>query len=161
MRLKLDAQSETPEGVKISKAMAQKVATQDGTNKIRFIALVDTGYADYNSTGFVLSGVGPKPTVQAGYQYKFVTTIYKNLLALDTTGNNKGTVLLNIDQMNKLFDFNGGAGFEYTNLTIPKGKEDTVYYATPYVELKDGTKVYGETKATSFNQLQQNDETAQ
>lgn len=161
LRLKLDAQSETPAGVKISKAMAQKVTTKDGSNKIRFIALVDTGYTDYQSTGFVLSGVGMNPTRQAGYQYKFGDKIYKKLLALDTSGNNKGKVLLNIEQMNGLFNFNNGAGFEYTNLTIPAGKENTTYYATPYVELNDGTIVYGETKATSFNTLQQNDQTVE
>ena len=62
--------------------------------------------------------------------------------------------------MNGLFGFTV-AGFEYTNLTIPTGKETTVYYATPYVELKDGTIVYGETKAISFSALQQNDQTVE
>ena len=157
LRLQLNAKDETPLGVNISKAMAQKV-TQNGTNSIRFIALIDTGYADYKETGFVLSGVGMNPTRQAGYQYKSTNTIYKKLRALDTTSNKPGVVLMDIEKMNGIFGFANGAGFEYTELKIPTGKEGVTYYATPYIVLADDTIVYGETKATSFNVLANNDQ---
>lgn len=157
LRLQLNAKVETPNGINLSKAMAQKV-TKNGTNSIRFIALIDTGYADYKETGFVLSGVGMNPTRQAGYQYKSVGTIYKKLRALDTTSNKPGVVLMDIEKMNGIFGFANGAGFEYTELKIPAGKENTTYYATPYIVLADDTIVYGETKATSFNVLVANDQ---
>lgn len=157
LRLQLNAKAETPNGINLSKAMAQRV-TKNGTNSIRFIALIDTGYADYKETGFVLSGVGMNPTRQAGYQYKSTNTIYKKLRALDTTSNKPGVVLMDIEKMNGIFGFANGAGFEYTELKIPAGKENTTYYATPYIVLADDTIVYGETKATTFNVLAENDQ---
>ena len=160
LRLKLDAQSVLPQGVNISKAMAQKVKKADGTNIIRFLALVDKGYADYKETGFVLSGIGINPTRQAGYQYKGTNLIYKKLRALDAANPKGGAVLMDIDKLNGLFAFANGAGFEYTELKIPTGKEGTTYYATPYIILADGTIVYGETKATSFTVLSDNDQKA-
>ena len=158
LRLKLDAQSATPaNGVNISKALAQKVE-KDGNKRIRFIALVDGGYGSYKEAGFVLSGIGMTPTRQAGYQYKSTNVIYKKLRALDLNNPKGGAVLMDIDKLNEIFAFANGAGFEYTELKIPTGKENTTYYATPYVVLDDDTTVYGETKATSFNVLANNDQ---
>lgn len=156
LRLLLNAKDNAPSGVNLSKAMAQKVTKADGSNSIRFIALIDAGYAKYQETGFVLSGVGMNPTRQAGYQYKSTNTIYKKLRALDTTGG-KGAVLMDMEKLNGLFSFTG-VGFEYTELKIPLGKEGVTYYATPYIILEDGTVVYGETRATSFNALVVNDQ---
>lgn len=142
----------------ISNAKAQAVTLKDGRQAIRFLALIDADYADYQQAGFVISTECPTPTIEAGYQYSSQNTIYKKIYAMKADAT---TGWLDIAYLSEnTFSFSNGAGLLYTNLVIKDGNEDKIYYATPYIINASGEYVYGETRAISYNQLKEYDASA-
>lgn len=137
---------------RVSNTKAQAVTLGNGSKAIRFLALVDENYADYDSAGFIISTECPTPTIEAGYQYSVQGTLYKKVWAMHPE-TKEGAYLDVAYIKNEIFGFEGGVGILYTNLTIKEGKEDIIYYATPYVQFEDGSYQYGKTKAISYNQL--------
>lgn len=141
----------------VSDAKAQAVTLSDGKKAIRFLALIDADFADYQKAGFVIATACPTPTAEAGYQYSVQNNIYKKIFAMKPDGS---TGWLDIAYLSEnTFSFAKGAGLLYANLTIKDGNEDKVYYATPYIINKDGEYVYGKTRAISYNELKKLDET--
>ncbi len=136
----------------VSGAQAQKVTLSNGKNVIRFLALVDDSYEDYKEVGFVFTTLAQNPTIEAGYNNYAFNEIYKKI---NVAGN-----ALSITDSSFLNKFtNKGAalnptGIVYANVVIASGDENTVYYATPYVEKADGTREYGQSKAISYAQLE-------
>ncbi len=135
----------------VSGAQAQKATLSDGKNVIRFLALVDDSYVDYKEVGFVFTTLAQNPTIEAGYTKYGFNEVYGKINAagqvLDVTDStflakfqNKGTEL-------------NPTAIIYANVVIKSGDENTVYYATPYVEKADGTREYGQSKAISYAQL--------
>jgi len=135
---------------KISDAKAQAVVLSDGTKAIRFLALVDSNYADYEEAGFVITDKYTTPTKEAGYQYSQQSTIYKKLL-VTKSANDEGTY----SEAATMTDFSiDGVGILYTNLPVDTTvNANKIYYATPYLKLKNGSYVYGNTKAAYWNDL--------
>lgn len=139
----------------ISNGKAQAVTLKSGKKAIRFLALIDSGYADYSRAGFVITTECPTPTIEAGYQYSSQSKIYEKIYAMTPDGN-KG--YLNIDYLSEnTFSFATGAGLLYTNLIVDE-KENVIYHATPYIVTKDGEYVYGQTSSHSYNDLREKDE---
>ncbi len=138
----------------VSGAQAQRAVVNDnGTEKnvIRFLALVDDSFADYKEVGFVFTTLAQNPTIEAGYNKHAYNEIYKKI---NVAGN-----ALDIADPTFLASFtNKGAtlnptGIVYANVVIASGDENIVYYATPYIEKADGTRVYGTTKQASYSAL--------
>lgn len=140
----------------VSNAKAQAVTLSSGSHAIRFLALVDSEYTNYQSAGFIISSTCPTPTIEAGYQYSVQSKLYKKVKAVSATG---ATVWLDISsaELKNIFDcqFEDVGGILYANLVVTD--ESKTYYATPYVVNADGAYVYGAAKATSYAALQAND----
>lgn len=143
----------------ISNAKAQAVTLAGGKKAIRFIAVIDSGYEDYEKAGFVISTDCPTPTKEAGYRYSVQTKIYQKIWAMHPE-TNKGAYLDIAYLEQKIFDFSDGKGLLYTNLTIKDGNEDTIYSAAPYIVKNDGTYVYGKARTISYSELKKLDSTA-
>ncbi len=140
----------TPDNNVISGAKAQKVTLSNGTNAIRFLALLDTSYASYAKAGFVITTLAENPTVEAGY----TPFNYHSIFSRIKSGDN----IYSITDSNFVSSFTTGnlmnpKGILYANLVIPAKNEKVIYYATPYVEAKNGTRIYGKTKAISYKTL--------
>ena len=142
----------------VSDARAQAVTLSNGKKAIRFLALIDSKYSEYQVAGFIISTDCPTPTIQAGYQYSKQGDIYKKVYAMRADGSAGWLDIAYLSQ--NTFNFSDGAGLLYTNLTIKDGNEDNVYYATPYIINAAGEYVYGETRGISYNQLKAYDAAA-
>lgn len=142
----------------VSDARAQAVTLSNGKKAIRFLALIDSNYNDYQWAGFIISTDCPTPTIEAGYQYSKQGDIYKKVYAMRADGSAGWLDIAYLSQ--NTFNFSDGAGLLYTNLTIKDGNEDNIYYATPYIVNAAGEYVYGETRGISYNQLKAYDAAA-
>ncbi len=134
----------------ISSAQSQRVTLSSGANAIRFLALVDSSYTAYAKAGFVITTLAENPTVEAGYK----PFIFNNIFSRIKSGNK----IYGIADKNFISNFEVGSlmnpkGILYANLVIPSQNEEIVYYATPYVEASNGTRIYGKTKAISYKEL--------
>ncbi len=134
----------------ISSAQAQRATLSSGDKAIRFLALVDSSYNTYAKAGFVVTTLATNPTVEAGYK----PFTFHNIFHRIRSGEN----VYGVTDKNFTSSFLIGAsmnprGILYANLVIPEGSERTVYYATPYVETLDGTRIYGKTKAVTYKEL--------
>ena len=141
-----------PENVGISGAKAQRIVLSDGRKAIRFLALVgDSKYGkleELSRVGFVISDIAENPTVEAGYQYTYGHGIYSRIKTEE--------VILDMrmsEDLENIFGFSGGRGIIFTVLPVAENKIGKTYYATPYIECVDGTRVYGITRAISYQEL--------
>lgn len=144
----------------VSDAKAQAVVISDGNGgvqkAIRFLAVIDSEYETYQKAGFIISAENQTPTIEAGYQYSSQAKLYKSVLAKSSQTGNSEYIYANTAEMKALFGFDG-VGLMYTNLKIADGKENTVYYATPYIVNAHGEIIYGNARAISYNQLKSYD----
>ncbi len=148
----------TVENKVISSAQAQRAVINDEgvqKNVIRFLALVDASYADYAEAGFVFSTLGQNPTIEAGYKpYGFNEIFNKIKYAENVFDVTEATFTSKFTKDASMVP----TGIVYANIVIPAGNEGITYYATPYVQKTDGTRVYGKSKAISYNELVNLDE---
>lgn len=151
---------------RVSNVKAQAVVLADGSKAIRFIALVDSRYAEYDEAGFVFSLNNATPTVEGGYDFSSKSKIYKKVMT-KTSANPDGEWIdvyymmhpdktpagtMKVDWT----EFSDAKGILYTNIIVNDASTSTVYYATPYVRTGT-TYYYGESRAISYDWLTQQD----
>lgn len=151
---------------RVSNVKAQAVVLADGSKAIRFIALVDSRYAEYDEAGFVFSLNNATPTVEGGYDFSSKSKIYKKVMT-KTSANPDGEWIdvyymmhpdktpagtMKVDWT----EFSDAKGILYTNIIVNDASTSTVYYATPYVRTGT-TYYYGESRAISYEWLTQQD----
>lgn len=151
---------------RVSNVKAQAVVLANGSEAIRFIALVDSRYAEYDEAGFVFSLNNATPTVEGGYDFSSKSKIYKKVMT-KTSANPDGEWIdvyymmhpdktpagtMKVDWT----EFSDAKGILYTNIIVNDASISTVYYATPYVRTGT-TYYYGESRAISYDWLTQQD----
>ena len=147
---------------RVSNVKAQAVVLANDAKAIRFIALVDSRYAQYEEAGFVFSLNNATPTVEGGYDFSSKSKIYKKVMT-KTSATSAGEWIDVYYMMHpedtpagtmkvNWTEFKDAKGILYTNIIVNDESESTVYYATPYV--RDGTTYYyGESRAISYDWL--------
>ncbi|MGN0568488.1 MAG: hypothetical protein ACI4JR_07870 [Acutalibacteraceae bacterium] len=151
---------------RVSNVKAQAVVLADGSKAIRFIALVDSRYAEYDEAGFVFSLNNATPTVEGGYDFSSKSKIYKKVMT-KTSANPDGEwidvyYMMHPDETPAgtmkvdWTEFSDAKGILYTNIIVNDASTSTVYYATPYVRTGT-TYYYGESRAISYDWLTQQD----
>ena len=160
----------------ISNVMVQRITKKDGITKaFRFMALVGSDYADYETAGFVYSLTNATPTIEGGYKYTKVTKIYKkmwtvnnlypngvwtevsyllNSKLLDSSHSHYKWTFLTTSFTDNLKKNNNGypvAGILYSDIDMTGIEDDTIIYVTPYLKKKDGTYYYGESRGVSYS----------
>ena len=124
-----------------TKMMTVKYQLGMKENSIRYIASVDETER-YSSVGWLFSLSNENPQIgDNDASARQSRKVYRNLFASGQNYSAKDIYGANYSNFLYLFELTG----------IPEDKQDTPIYVRPYVEMLDGTIVYGETACQSLN----------
>ena len=129
-----------------TKMMRVKYQLGNSGNAIRYIASIDETER-YNSVGWLFSLNNTEPEIgDADVAERKSSKVYRSLLASGVETFTKD-IFTDVECSTFLYVF------EITD--IPEAAADSVVYVRPYVEMVDGTIVYGDVSTRSLNQLKQ------
>ena len=129
-----------------TKMMEVKYQLGTSSNAIRYIASIDETER-YESVGWLFSLNNAEPEIgDADVAQRNSKKVYRSLFA-------KGEQKLVADIYGDVDYSNFIYVFELTD--IPESAADTAIYVRPYVEMTDGTIVYGDVSTRSLNELKQ------